>query len=376
MFRTLVVLISCVVICGAAWSAEPTREEIAAKVAPILHSPTIDGLLVFQVMPKSQAERAGIRIGDVITHYDGQAVMSLAELVQLARSAAREQRNGLLVLMRRGKDELDAELDAAPIGVRLVPIKKGKGRMLWRPGRDYKPDFAGLARALQYRHRWELVYHDDEIIGWAHAYLARRADHFVLRVQSRIVEEHLNAKRDAIVAFDANPYLSLRALQLVSNDKTIMTVHRSGGRLVGQRAGAAVGDVPIHADTVCAYLSGYVAAAMPAEPGACLRCSFLADSSLTPAPFADLFCHGKENVTIAGEKLPTVRYEQTVFGDTVAEYWIDPSRDIVQVRYGNGIRTVRSTQQELFQRFPKLHEEFGPIDELPPLQTQPLLEAN
>lgn len=65
--------------------ADAEREEVAKQIKPVLANPPIDGLLIFHVEPKSQAERAGFQVGDIVTLYDGQPVTTVQQLVQLAR---------------------------------------------------------------------------------------------------------------------------------------------------------------------------------------------------------------------------------------------------------------------------------------------------
>ena len=64
-------------------SAQTSRDEIARDIEPVLANPYATGLLVFDVEPKSQAEKAGLRRGDILTHYDAQPVSTTTELTEL-----------------------------------------------------------------------------------------------------------------------------------------------------------------------------------------------------------------------------------------------------------------------------------------------------
>jgi hypothetical protein len=112
---------------------------------------------------------------------------------------------------------------------------------------------------------------------------------------------------------------------------------------------------------------------MPLEAKACLRCSYLEAASLAPAPFADLYCHGKDVIDTGNRQVQAFRFEQTVFGEPVAQYWIDAERNIVQTMYGPTIRGVPVSQNDVLHAFPTASEGFPPIEILPPLQR---LQAN
>lgn len=362
--------IAMVLIVGSVCRGEDSRTELARQLAPILAKPPATGLLIWEVADGSQAHRAGFRVGDVLTHYDGQEVATPPRLVELARAAAREGRTRLLVLARRGEAELDAECDAAPLGVRLVPIKAGAGRQLWRPQTPYQPVFEGLDRAVGSKHRWDLVVLNGEVIGWVRSYLARQGQTLALRTQSRVREHDLDIKRDATTRFVADRYLSPQSMRLVSQDKLIVELVRRGAQLEGARTGVPV-TAPLPGDCIVAALAGYVAASMPLEQGACLRSSYLGDASISAAPFADLYCIGPETLIIQGTKTPTHRFEQTVFGESVAHYWVDPEREVVQTQLGNGIQVVRADQRQVVRQFPDAGAEFEPIEKLPAIGPTP-----
>jgi hypothetical protein len=351
------------------------REDLERRLAPVLADPPATGLLIFDVAPKSQADRADFEVGDVITHYDGQPVVSLAELSRIAREAAKSDRSRLLVLARRGEQELEAEFDAAPLGVRLIPIKQGQPRVLWRPATNYQPDGAGIERRLGHPHEWQLVFHGDHVIGWAHSYLTRDDSQLVLRTQTQVKEGELDSKRDATIVFDADKYLSIRWLQISGDGASQMRLTRRSDELVGDRAGVPV-SAPAPDDVVSSFLAGLVATTLPFKPGSCLRSSYLGPGSISSAPFADLYCVGQETVTIDDRKVSAVRYEQTVFGEPTANFWVDRNRDLLQIEYVAQLRAIRCRQEDVARHFPSYANVFPPIERLPPRQPVPPAQAN
>lgn len=353
---------------------DDARSAIERAIAPVLANPPATGLLIFEVAPDTQAAKARFQPGDVLTHYDGQPVESLADLSRIARTVFQEKRK-LLILVRRGEQEIEAEFDPAPLGLRLVPVRAKESRLLWRPQTQVEFDPDAIAKVLQSGDHWELLELAGKPVGWAHSLLTPHQGKMLLRVQSSIENDQLSQQRDVILTFRNEAYLPLQSIRLMAQNRLIFDFHRDNGKLAGERTGIPDA-APVPNDAVSAYLSGYLAAMMPREAGACLHCSYLADSSLHAAPFSDLYCTGPEELEIGEQKLPTWCYEQTVFGERVAMYWVNESGQVVQVRYGNGIQARRVSFVEIKKQFPNAGEGFPPIDSIPVLAPASNLQAN
>lgn len=357
-------------------AAEPTasRAEVAEILAPVLANPPVSGLLIFEVAPDSQASKAGFRPGDVLYIYDGQPVESLNGLSSIARTAFNEQRK-LLVMVKRGDQDVEAEFDPAPLGVRLIPVKKGESRLLWRPETPVEMTAETLERALPSGDQWELLRHGETVIGWAHTYVTKYENRFVLRTQSNVQSQQVSQRRDVIVTFHAKPHFPVESIRLESNGKLALDLYRRDNQLVGERAGIPVGG-NIPSDAVSTYLTGFLASAMPRAEGACVHCSFLADSSLAAAPYADIFCAGEVELKLGSKTKTTWLYEQTVFGEKLAQYWISNKGTVEQVAYGNGITSRPARLAEVKKHFPDAGEGFLPIDRLPRLSPPTQVQAN
>jgi hypothetical protein len=349
-------------------AADDVRERTATIIEPILHDPPKSGLLVFEVLPNLQADRAGFKIGDIITEYDGREVRTTSQLQKLAEAAAKEGRSRLPVAAFRNGQVHDAEFDAAPMGVRLVAVSKGEKRILWRPASEFTPELGAIDRAIERKHRWELLQYGGKNMGWARTYFAKLGDDRVaMRVQSQMISEQLKEKRDCIVTFSSkSPTLSPKSVRLMVDGKLMMDLHAKGGVLGGHRAGIRDSAL-LPPDTLAADLGGLVCSTMPRQKGACMRCSYLESGSLVAAPFADLFCLGQDEVKLPSGDVNCVRYDQAVFGRSVVHYWLDSKGDVVQTRFGNGFLAVRATSTEVGLAFPNVANEFQPIEQLPDL---------
>lgn len=347
------------------------RLETARILEPILANPPCSGLLVFEVEPGSQAEKAGLMPGDILTDYDGQPVSSIAELSELARQVFRGKPKSILVLVKRGNEEIASEFEPAPMGLRMTAVQQGRGVTLWRAPTQYQPASEGLTNTLRAAHRWERLTRDGATVGWTHYYYTRKGQELIQRFQSRLVGDGFDERADVTVAFAANPYLSLRSAQITSNDRLILNVKFNNAVAEGERMGIPV-QASVAKDAVSFHLAGLVASMMPQEKGACLRCSYLDAGSLSAAPYADLYCLGSEKVQLGPTNIDAVHYEQTVFGERVADFWIDDQRTLVKTRFADGSEAVRARYEDLVQEFPDIRETFPPIEQIPePMPTAP-----
>lgn len=346
------------------------RAQLASLLAPILRDPPCDGLVVFEVVPGSQADREEVVAGDILTHYDGQPVGTTQALSELARIAISGDRKSILVLFQHAGEERALEFEPAPLGVRLAAIRKGTSATLWRDATPFIPDPAALERQLARSHRWERLTRGARTVGWAHHYVVRQGSGFARRSQTYLQTEGQSERRDVTVTFEAGPFLSLRSLKVVVDDKLVLNLAVSGDVLKGERAGIPV-EAPFEADAVSCHLAPLVAAQMPPTIGACLRSSYLEYASLFAAPFSDLACVAREKVPAGGDVVDAFRYEQTVFGSPVADFWIDAERDVVRVRLADGLESARVTESELAAEFPEFAATFTPIEAIPPTQSAP-----
>lgn len=97
-------------------------ESVRAHAQAALESAkvTIAGLRITSVGADSQAALAGIKVGDIMTHYNGVRVKTIAEIIA-ARDAA-EPGQSVKVIVRRGSEDLTLTLAPGPIGINGVAV--------------------------------------------------------------------------------------------------------------------------------------------------------------------------------------------------------------------------------------------------------------
>lgn len=375
MFAFRPFAVSSIVLASAALAAEFPREGIEERVAAALKAPAATGLLVYYVEPGSQAAKASFEIGDILTDYDGQPVERADTLVKLARDAAKRKQPRILTIRRRGGVELEAELDPAPLGVRLIEVREGQGRALWRPATPYQPDYAEFERRVSEPVQWRLLRHGDKTIGFARDYLARDAageNAFVYRAQTRIGLPPDEETTDTTIWFQRDDQLSPTGVRLTVRGKLALEVRRQGDKWTGRRGGVPVtADCP--RDAVSSHLAGLLATTMPVSRGACRRMSFLDSASITAAPFADLAALGEETVASSRGDIRATRFELAVFGEAYAHYWVDADRSLAKIRFASGVESTPMTTDLIKPHFADIETAFEPIDQLPrPAPSSPL----
>ncbi len=364
--RYLLSTLAAAACCGAA-GADDRREQFAETLAPLLLKPPCEGLLVYDVLPRLQAEKAGLRPGDILTHYDGKAVRTAGQLQGLARAAAAENRGNLMVVAQRGAEKIEATFDAAPMGLRFVAVNPSDRRVLWRPATPYEPNWQPLRKMAAAKHMYGFVVYGDKPVGWTRTYLqALGGDRYVLRTQS-LSQMGAGAaeKRDTTIVFAADrPTLTPLAIRTSTNGKPTLNLARQGNALRGDRYGIPEA-AALPPDTMAAELVALAASAMPRAKDACLRGAYLPPGALSAAPYADLCCLGAEKLGFGKQVITCHRYDQTEFGRSMAHYWLDPDGAVLRVRFGGGSDVVRASSTDVGMKFPNYLNEFPPIEQLP-----------
>jgi hypothetical protein len=344
-----------------------TRSDVEAIRA--LERPSATGLYVFEILGGSHAAAAGLRIGDILTHYDGQPVATHADLSRLARIANDDKREEILLIVRRGDRELEFTVPRGPMGVRLEDVASGEERVL--PSPDAAPPPVSLARREAFDRmvrsrevRWKLVYPDTSAVaprGWRREFVAAASpEGCVLRIQQLLEQDGASLRQDVVLGFEPSGYYTPSSLRFTVNDKLILEVRREGEEFVGTRAG-----VPVRAsrppDAVSTYLAPYLAASLWEEGRAGAACSYLPAGSLEAAPWSEIRIDRSGSASRNGGAGFVLRK----LGRWELSGEILPGGEIGEVRYAGGVRVAPATREEVLARHPDAESVFPPIERLP-----------
>jgi len=93
----------------------------------------IGGVTIMEVMANSPALKAGLKIGDIVTHVNGEAVVMRAAMIQKVK--ANEVGDKVKIGLRRGNNPMEVNLALAPMGWELdgaALSSSGRGNMIGR----------------------------------------------------------------------------------------------------------------------------------------------------------------------------------------------------------------------------------------------------
>ena len=326
-----------------------TREDLRAILSPILTEVPVTGLLVFDVIPGSAADAAGLLMGDILTHYDGQPVASHAELSSLARTAATDKRPEILLLVHRDGAEVETALKPGPIGVRLEDVVEGERRDL-AAGDGLLPTSNYVDPVSD--ERWFLFLRTDDPtpIGWSHhrrtiSTSDSRGQHLGIRQQMRLTDSRLDQFVEA--RFTPVGGYPLTALNVRFGDKLTLEMTRSGETWNGRRMGIEV-SAP-YVEAVSAYTLPYLVESLAAASNGRFDIAYLPPGSVEAAPLCRL-----DIEEVAGQRHVVIRKFGRV--ELVAE--TNGKGRLSRVTGRDGMAMIASTMEDVRRHFP----EAAPID--------------
>jgi len=89
-------------------------QDMTPELREFMHAPKERGVLIVRVNPDSAAERAGLRVGDIIVSAGGEEVGEMHEVIHAVFTAEKDAKLALEVV-REGKSvALEAELEGEP----------------------------------------------------------------------------------------------------------------------------------------------------------------------------------------------------------------------------------------------------------------------
>jgi hypothetical protein len=104
----------------AAANDPDTGVKEAAQAALLQKNVTVAGVLITQVLPEYQAALAGIKVGDILTHYNGDRIKTMAELTTAKGKVTEGQ--AVQVIVHRGSDDVTLTLGSGMIGINGINV--------------------------------------------------------------------------------------------------------------------------------------------------------------------------------------------------------------------------------------------------------------
>ena len=111
------VLLLNVLICMTLWSAD-SADPFDDKT----FTPSVTGLVITQFVPESQAEKLGLRIGDIITSYAGKPLAGPTDLLNAVQANTADA----LIVAQRGQEAVTITAKPGKLGVYSTFVEGGK----------------------------------------------------------------------------------------------------------------------------------------------------------------------------------------------------------------------------------------------------------
>ncbi|MDH5641680.1 MAG: PDZ domain-containing protein, partial [Nitrospira sp.] len=107
---------------GLAAQSDPDEEvKKAAEDALRQNDAKVAGILITFVDAESQAALAGIKVGDILTNYNGKAITTIASLNEEKQNVAEGQT--VQVMLYRGGEQITLPMGPGMIGINGVAVK-------------------------------------------------------------------------------------------------------------------------------------------------------------------------------------------------------------------------------------------------------------
>jgi len=330
----------------------PTPAAMPASILDaVVAAPGATGLLITSVQPDTQADRLGIREGDILVAYDGKPTPNVPALNAAVSASEGEVR----LLMHRGKKEISLRAQQGRIGVTLIPVEKGVGRPPLPPGNVTSFDFSRLAGGAH--DSWFAFYRGGGRCGWGRIRAQLVSDRLLVLTEE-IYEDRtglLDHEVTCVTTADDSPMLRMTAFRDRMNDWERFGSACACGEdefkwtVVSRGPGSdeEASQVHIGKGIVPSYMLETLASFMPRRKGACFRFSPIYEASGRTGLPSALVCVGTEKVDVAGTPTPAYRFEWLTFGGTAsATYWLDGAGRMLRASYGE-IHVERTTEDDV-----------------------------
>ena len=329
-----------------------------ALVEKILQMPPATGLVVVDLVPGTQAETKGIRVGDTIVSYAGAETPDLPALMK-ARQGASQGEAVDCVVVRPDGTRIELRLDAGPIGVRnLVAVKRGEAVAPLPPETGVTFDFSSLSK--DGAEEWYAFSLDEGKTkkGFEHSMLSLADGRLTMRREVAfdggeqwglnhfdvtVVMDVSDGLRPISTSF-LNPITGWLGEGKRTEDGAWEMRIRSSPTEEETRTTALAVDLP----AVPSYLMEILACFLPREQGACIHFRVLSEGGGTLGLPTALYVAGEEEIEHEGAKVGVWRVESRSLGSSAGgSYWVDGEQRVVKVDYGGAMGFLTTKEKAL-----------------------------
>lgn len=359
--RTTMITIACLALLTSALTAQDS-EDAAATLTRVFADPPATGIVITMVAPESQADRAGVVVGDIFVSYNGVATPDIPALDEAKGTVGEKMEIEVVVVGVGGKRTV--LLAPGQIGVNGAPVKKGVATGALPEDTGVTFDFTRFGG--EGVDEWFAFSLDGKTkVGFEHAKIRLVGGKLILRREVAFDggEEWGLNHFDVTVVTEVSPVVDV----VMTRFENPLTGWIGKGRLTTDDEGKRIWvkqwpetdeeRTEIPGPVVPEYLVETLAALMPHEKGACFRYRPINEGMGTVGLPSALVVRGQEEIEFGLGKVKVWRVEGVVLGGAVAgTYWISDAGQTLKVSYGGAFGT-RSTKEAVLA---DLHPDLKP----------------
>ena len=364
-------------------AASPS-DSLEARYAPLLHalkSPSATGVLITELQPFSSAAAAGLRIGDIVTFYNGHRVETETGLQEAVADAAAESVRKstaeavaaggplvarVVVQVRRGVDRgeiVSVEVATGGMGITLREVAAGVAVRSNPPATEREKlvlEWAKVPAASDdgAREEWFRLYDGFECTGFERRSLRHQGERWTVATTTwmvadgKVVEEQQSAVECTAGDNQTSPPVQIDTLRWHGYGQTVQA-QRKGLVVRGTITSGAEKSPRIDAierETTLGALPGWaleaVAAALPHKEDLVLPVALVSELDLRTRPGYALVTGGKQSVTVRSQEFRLWCVQVLHWGLPEMKLWFDDERRLVLAEYGNGQRAERVASEQ------------------------------
>lgn len=279
----------------------------------LLANPPGTGLMVTQTVAGGRGEAAGLREGDILVRYGGEAVTTREGFIRLIGAKAQEAAIPVVVL--RGGKEQELQVKGGRLGLALTAVEKGKP--IRRPAETpYEPNFKALKN--------EEAYYDfkfgDRKAGFEFHKLDVKGDSVTMTRVVRFKFGEFDEEMEMEMVLSKAKGMPVRSIDFRSHGEQAAKLKREGLLLEGKSGDDSL-RLLTPANAVPSWAVDIVARTMPRQVGACHYFTRIEELGLL-SPNCEIVCAAKESITLGGKAVEAYRYDVRRYGEVTNRYWI------------------------------------------------------
>lgn len=326
----------------------------AAAIEALAADPPSDGVMITFVAPGGAAAKAGVKLGDLLTHYDGAAVTSMAALQRATLGGESNEGLSKLTVIRGGKT-LTLETVGGRLGINGKAVRKGESFKLMPAGTEVTFDFFQLPENVP-QEEWRKFVIDGKHVGFEHIVFTRSNAEVTMRAEVAFLmkgypPQHMIATVTSVVEKGKAPALFRMRWEMPGAKYVCESVLGKDSRWHvtetedGKEVGTATHEnfEKLQADW---FMTQAVRFMGPLKEGTCFRFANVEPSAVGEVTPLAILISKRETLEHGGKEEKVWRVERWQWGEVARTSWMTDDGKVLKHDYGAKTESILSTKEE------------------------------